>query len=306
MARRLQAIVHGRHWDAVVALEMPVARYALQLRHTVRILDLNVSASYQRYLYSSQLQGQLERAHAWVGWQKVQRYERRLCRHFACCTVVLEPEAAYLRDSLAGARCEVLISENGVDLVRNQPNGTSSLANSLIYTGALTYEANLDAVAYFLAEIYPHIRQKQPAARLVVTGSTRGVDTGRLALDASVHLSGYIPDIRPAIRRSAVCVIPLRKGTGTRLKILEAMALGTPIVTTSKGAEGLAVRHGEHVLIADDPAAFASCTLQLLEDRALAARLAANGRRLVEERYDWSAIGRHFVTLVEQAAARPC
>jgi glycosyltransferase involved in cell wall biosynthesis len=119
-----------------------------------------------------------------------------------------------------------------------------------------------------------------------------------------VRFTGYLEDIRPEIRRSAVCVIPLRRGTGTRLKILEAMALGTPVVSTSKGAEGLDVRHGEHLLIADQPADFARCVQALLQDSGLAERLAIKARALVDEKYSWSTIGARFVALVENTVTR--
>jgi len=119
-----------------------------------------------------------------------------------------------------------------------------------------------------------------------------------------VEFTGYVQDIRPIVAGSAVCVVPLRQGGGTRLKILEAMALGTAVVSTSKGAEGLDVMDGVHLLIADDPAAFASATRSLLQDAGLRDRLVTNARRLVEERYDWREIGGRFVSLVEGTVAR--
>jgi len=106
------------------------------------------------------------------------------------------------------------------------------------------------------------------------------------------------------VAEAAACVVPIRQGGGTRLKILEAMALGTPVVSTTKGAEGLSVTDGEHLLLADDPASFAACTLRLFRDDGLRSRLARNARRLVEERYDWAQIGQRFVHLVEETVSR--
>jgi glycosyltransferase involved in cell wall biosynthesis len=116
-----------------------------------------------------------------------------------------------------------------------------------------------------------------------------------------VQLTGFVDDIRPEVAGAAACVIPLREGGGTRLKILEALALGTPVVSTGKGAEGLAVTAGEHLLLADDPAGFARATLRLLRDEPLRRRLAENGRRLVERAYDWRQIGREYVELIESS-----
>jgi glycosyltransferase involved in cell wall biosynthesis len=138
---------------------------------------------------------------------------------------------------------------------------------------------------------------------LAITGSTVGADLGGLNLDDSVHLTGYVPDVRIPVAEATVCVVPIRQGGGTRLKILEAMALGTPVVATSKGAEGLEVIDGEHLLLADTPQAFADATLRLLGDPALRARLVASARRLVEARYDWAQIGQRFVRLVEETVA---
>jgi len=113
-----------------------------------------------------------------------------------------------------------------------------------------------------------------------------------------------VDDVRLPVAGSAACVAPLRQGGGTRLKILEAMALGTPVVATSKGAEGLGVTPGENILIADEPADFADHVIHVLRDAAQRELLATNARRLVEERYDWIEIGRRFVDLVEEAVER--
>jgi glycosyltransferase involved in cell wall biosynthesis len=125
-----------------------------------------------------------------------------------------------------------------------------------------------------------------------------------LQLDSSVHLSGYVNDIRPMIASAAVCIVPLRQGGGTRLKILEAMALGTPVVATSKGAEGLDATPGRDILIADDATEFANQVVRVMRDATLRAEVASNARRLVEHRYDWQQIGGRFVDLVEAAASR--
>ena len=182
------------------------------------------------------------------------------------------------------------------------------MTNSLIFTGAMTYGANYEAMEFFLQDVYPLVKARQPGVTLRITGSTQGVPLRRLPLDESVLLTGYVDDVRPLIWDSAVCVAPLRVGGGTRLKILEAMALGRPVVATSKGAEGLEVTHGYDILIADDPATFADCILRLLADPSLRERLAQAARQTVEEKYDWRIIGRRLDALlrdvVQQAGVR--
>ena len=119
---------------------------------------------------------------------------------------------------------------------------------------------------------------------------------------SGIELTGYLDDVRPAVRGAAACVAPLRQGGGTRLKILEAMALGTPVVATSRGIEGIAATDGENVLIADAPADFAAATRRLMEDPSLRARIGAAGRRLTESRYGWDALGGELETLLQSLA----
>ena len=160
-----------------------------------------------------------------------------------------------------------------------------------------------DAMQFFLSDSWQHIKAAEPAVRLTITGKTDGVNLQMLALDEQVELTGYLPDVYSAVARASVCVVPLRIGGGTRLKILEAMALGTPVVATTKGAEGLAVTHDENILIADQPTDFAAQTVRVLRDPSLRQRLADGGRRLVEAKYRWSVIGDQFNQLVESVVA---
>ena len=192
---------------------------------------------------------------------------------------------------------------NGVDSTYNCPDLDAPLPNTLVYNGSLAYGANYDAVRWFLAEAYPRLKAHVPDVTLAVTGSIKGVDLAGLALDDTVRLTGYVDDVRIPVSQATVCIVPIRQGGGTRLKILEAMALGTPVVATSKGAEGLDVVDGEHLLLADAPELFSVRTAELLSNPDLRHRLAANARRLVEAHYDWQAIGQHFVDLVEETVA---
>ena len=198
------------------------------------------------------------------------------------------------------------IVPNGVDLEVNSGDFGAPRPDTLIYSGALTYDANFDAMAFFLRDVFPLIRARRPNVHLRITGGYQGVPIEQLPLGTGVELTGYLDNIQLAVAQSWLCVVPLRVGAGTRLKILEAMALGTPVVSTSKGAEGLEVTHGEDILIADEPEEFANGVVRLLEDRDLRARLSINGRRLVEETYSWERCsGRLERLLVEISASCP-
>jgi glycosyltransferase involved in cell wall biosynthesis len=295
------ALQAHRPWDAVVAVQMPVAQYALRIDAAARIIDVDTALAYQlRDRYRCERR-RLARSSHWISWQKALRYEKAMLRHFSVATVVWQAEADYLRQMVGDAACQVAIVPNGVDTVSNQPGLAAHHPDALVYNGSLTYSANYDAMHWFLAEIYPLIKMVRPHVRLTITGSINGVNLAGLALDDSVQLTGFVPDVRIPVAEAAVCVVPLRRGGGTRLKILEAMALGTPVVSTTKGAEGHVAAHGEHLLLADTPGEFARATLALLEERALRTRLSEQARCLVVDRYDWARIGRQFAALVEGA-----
>ncbi len=179
---------------------------------------------------------------------------------------------------LNSTRVKIEIVPNGVDCQLNRPRLATPIPGRLVYSGALTYSANYDAMDYFLKEIYPLIRRKMPIVSLVITGSIDGVAIEQLALDESVRLTGYVDDIRLEIASAMALVAPLRVGGGSRLKILEAMALGTSIIATAKGVEGLAVSDENDLLIADDPAVFAEQTVRLLEHEDLRIKLTQRAR----------------------------
>jgi glycosyltransferase involved in cell wall biosynthesis len=290
-------------WDAVVAVQTPVAQYAQQAGGAPGIIDVDTALSYQMHQrYLMQSHSTSERLRNWVSWQKAHRYEARMLRRFHICTLAATIEMAYVSAMMQSSRASIEVVSNGVDCVHNRPGLAPVDATALVFNGAMTYSANFDAMQYFLTEIYPSIRREVGNVSLTITGNTTGVRLTELELDDSVHLSGYVDDIRPVIARAAVCVVPLRQGGGTRLKILEAMALGTPVIATSKGAEGLDITPGHDILIADEPAEFANQVVRLLRNPALREQVASNARRLVEQCYDWQKIGRRFVSLVEAAA----
>lgn len=301
--QRAVASLAALPWDAVVAIQMPVAQYALAVNTRARIVDVDTALSFQMHERYASLERPMARASAWVSWQKAYRYERKMLRRFQAAAVVSQAEIAPLQAMVDEDDCRVALIPNGVDCAHNRPGLAHPQPASLVYNGSLTYSANYDAMRWFLAEVYPRIRIQVPEVTLAITGSTQGVDLARLALDDSVTLTGFVEDVRLPVAAAAVAVAPIRQGGGTRLKILEAMALGTPVVATSKGAEGLDVVDGTHLLVADTPEAFAHATTRLLQDPNLYATLATNARRLVEENYEWQQIGAHFVQLVEQTVA---
>jgi glycosyltransferase involved in cell wall biosynthesis len=244
----------------------------------------------------------LRRARYWLTFWKYRRYEARVYSYFDACTMVSEIDASAARQLLPNPPL-IRVVPNCVDLEYYACNAFMPQPQTLIFNGSLTYSVNLEAIRYFLREIWPLIRAQAPNARLRITGRTTESAATEFSLDG-ITLTGFLDDIRPAVGSSWVCVVPLRSGSGTRLKVLEAMALGTPVVSTAKGAEGLDVTHGENILIADEPAEFARHTLAVLNDIQLRTHLATNARRLVETTYDWKLAGAKFEALLQEVVER--
>jgi len=237
---------------------------------------------------------------AFAFWQArlIERYLRAVLPRMDLTLTVSEKEEAELRAFAPGAR--FLTVENGVDLdyFAYSENGmdTPREAERLLYTGDMCWMPNVDACDYFMREILPLVRAERPQARLTLGGRKPPPALLEIAARAGgVEATGYVEDLRPHFRRATAFVVPLRIGGGTRLKILEAMAMKIPVISTSRGCEGLAVRDGEHLLIRDDPASFARAVLDLLDDSALRARLSRNARAFVETSHAWSIVLRKLL-----------
>lgn len=288
MAALVGEIGESSSFDMVLASELRTAPYASLAKGTPRVFeDVELIALWERF---SQQRNLIRRARHAFTWHKTRRFMARFLTEFDACTVVSELERSLVQD-LVPDGYQVTVVPNGVDLSTYVGDFGAPRQGTLIYPGALTYSANFDAMSFFLHRVFPLVRHQHPKVGLCITGRYDGVPIERLPLGHGVELSGHLPDIRPAIAQSWACIVPLRLGSGTRLKILEAMALGTPVVSTSKGAEGLAVTPEKDILIADEPREFANALVRLLEDASLHKRLSDNGRRLVNEHYGWNHIG---------------
>jgi sugar transferase (PEP-CTERM/EpsH1 system associated) len=297
MEARVRQVASAWKPEVVVALTFVTAPYALQVPGVPRVVDVdNLTARMLAEAYRQETRW-TRRLRRYLAYRKFRRYERSLFGGFDLSLVTSARDADRLRQELPGARTRIAVVPNGVDLEYNRTEGIDRRPSQLVFTGALTYEPNLDAMRYFLAEIFPRVLEQEQAARLIITGRTGGASLP--TADGHVTLTGYLEDIRPMIASSTACVVPLRKGAGTRLKILEAMALGTPVVSTSKGAEGLEIDPEVHFLQADDPDLFARQTLRLVHQPDLGEQLAERAYTRVRQQYDWSDIGRRFEAQVE-------
>lgn len=250
---------------------------------------------------ADRLPGGLRRWRWELGWKKFARWEAGICRRCDTVTMVSESDRDLML-KIAPNLANMHVVPNGVDTDYYSIGSRIPDRNVLIYNGALTYGANLDAVRFFAGEVYPILANKLPDAKLVVTGRHEGVDLSGVADCPGIELAGYVPDIRDALRRSAACVVPLREGGGSRLKILEAMAAGVPVVSTRVGAEGIEARHEQEILLAESAGDLAESICRVVSDTALAESLTRAARTLVEKKYAWDTIGKTFVSIVESVA----
>jgi len=184
----------------------------------------------------------------------------------------------------------VQVIENGVDLQYFSPSADQPVANSLVFVGSMNWRPNQDAVNYFVSEIFPIIKKKIPDLTVNLVGKEPPKQLLRLNKREGINVVGGVPDVRPYVNSAEIYIVPLRIGGGTRLKILEALAMAKPVVATSIGAEGLQLADRENILLADTPQQFATMIQQALTDKSLSKSLAANGRKLVRQRYCWDSI----------------
>jgi sugar transferase (PEP-CTERM/EpsH1 system associated) len=227
-------------------------------------------------------------AYSFVQWRRLRRYEAQICRRADCVLAVSDADAAALRKLVPDL--DVTIIPNGIDTQTYTPSLTPAHASTLVFTGTMDFRPNVDAVLWFTRQVLPLIREEVPEVRFVVVGQRPHQRLDCLRDDPAVTLTGWVEDTRPYIAEAAVYVAPLRMGGGTRLKLLEAMSMGKPVVATRLGAEGYPVTDGREMLLADTPSDFAAAVVSLLRTPERRAELGQIARAFVERRYDWSVI----------------
>lgn len=285
-------------YDLVIASQFDMAIYADQFRGTPALLEeIEIGVYADRY---QQAQSFSQRIRHGSTWWKHKRYLAELMTKFKTVTVVSDTEKQLLQNTFPELT-NLFVVPNCVDLEDYSKIQSKADKNTLIFTGSFRYLPNYEAMNWFIREVLPLIQEEIPQVKLIITG-----DHANLPIPAAnnVKLTGYLPDIRQKIGNAWISLAPIFSGGGTRLKILEAMALHTPVVATPKGAEGLSLENGRHLLIAQLPTDFAQACLQLLKDTSLRQSLADRAYQVIEEKYSWQAVMPRFLKLVEQTAVQ--
>jgi len=302
----LAELTARERFDIVHADQLNMAQFALSLPAGARVLDehnavwtivqrMAAHSSYARRLLL-ELEG-----------RRLRRYEAAICARFDALLTVSAPDLAFLQLAAAEAGVAlpsasvipIAVDAHGAPPVEREPNPLTILSMATMF-----WPPNVDGVLWFAREVYPLVRRAVPAARFIVMGARPPATVRQLAAeDPSISVTGYVADPRPYLEQTAALIVPVRAGGGMRVKILEALARGLPIVSTTIGYEGIALTPGEHLLVGDTPADFAAALVQLLRDPGLGRSLAAAGRRVAEEAYDWHAINPRVDAVYERALA---
>ena len=228
------------------------------------------------------------RLYAALNWRKLQRDERELFRAADGISVCSVADQERLLEHVPGARTVVVPNAADVDHYRPRPDDPPPDGRTVVFFGLLSTFPNIDGVLHFLRDIWPRVVAQRPGTRCRILGARPPESIRRLA-GPGVEIAGFVEDLRPHLASAAALVVPLRVGGGTRLKIVEGMAMGKAIVSTSLGAEGIEAAPERDILIADDPERFAASVVRLLDHPDLAARLGRSARQLAVERYSWRA-----------------
>jgi polysaccharide biosynthesis protein PslH len=275
-------VVHFNHLDAALYESMiPSGVLRVLDEHNVVLNQVGTAINHEeRWIRRQVLKHERK---------KLAEFEPWLCNRMNRCLVCSYADSCYLKG--LGVETPLTVVPNGVDLTYFSPTDTPVGSRDIVFVGTLDYDPCEKGVWFCCTKILPCLRREVPELRFVVVGRNPSSRLRALArTDSGIMLAGRVDDVRPYVKAARVFVVPLLSGSGTRLKILEAMAMGVPVVTTTVGVEGIDAVAGEHLLVADKPDQFAGAVLSLIRDPNSSRALATRGRRLVESKYGWGPI----------------
>jgi glycosyltransferase involved in cell wall biosynthesis len=298
---RFRAGLEREQFDVIVVGQLYMYPYLSPDLHRVAVLDaLNVESRRVAAIASTGpatargLVARLQR-------RAIERFEREAVERIARTIAVSAQEQRHFEEIAPG---RVDLVPNGVDCARYRPRTEPARGARLLFVGSLDYSANVDAVKHMLREVLPRMKRTDATVQLVGSHPRRPVFREAKAAAGKVEVAGHVEDVRPYFQGCRAFVVPLRFGGGTRLKILEALAQGVPVVSTSVGCEGLDLSPGRDLLVADHPDEFAAYVDRLLEDDELCRELGQHGRATVEAHYDWSRIADEFERSLANVSGR--
>lgn len=293
--RALEALFETAQFDRVVCdFLVPAVNVRQQFPCPSILFTHNVEAEIWRR-HAETTSGTLRKALYRQQWSRMRRFEGRTLGRFDRILAVSEADRDTFARLYPQTTAPVSIIPTGVDTVYFQPpENAAATRPHVVFVGSMDWLPNEDAVVYFCRQILPEIVREIPDVTFSIVGRSPSATVSRLADDPRVTVTGRVDDVRPALHEAAVAVVPLRIGGGTRLKIFEAMAAGTPVVSTTVGAEGLPAVPGRHLLVADEPGTFAGAVVTLLRSPEARRQMAEAARAFVVDQFDWQAVSGHL------------
>lgn len=306
LARRVHALLASQRWDLIFVHCSSVAQYVQQVTDVPKILDFGDMDSQKWLEYANYKPFPLSMGYRLEG-SKMLLAEKRLARRFDLCTATTRAEWETLESYGTGAATDWF--PNGVDAGFFSPTGEPYDADTISFIGRMDYYPNQECMSRFCRDVWPLLKARRPSMKLLIVGADPSPEMRRLGDLPGVTVTGSVPDVRPYIRGSALMVAPLAIARGTQNKILEAMAMGVPVVTSSAAAGGVDAEAGRHLLVADEPEDIAGAVMDLVENPGERARLAEAGRARMLSHHAWPSSMRRLDTIIERCvgdfAARP-
>jgi polysaccharide biosynthesis protein PslH len=287
MKAALAELVKTTYFDVVHADQLNMGQYALCFKNSRKILDLhNALWLLYKRLAETLPASQPIKYVLLRDWRLLKQYEGQMCRDFDAVTAVSHEDKQALIE--AGARADLTVIPIAIDTDEQAQITRQPSLPHIIHIGTMYWPPNSEGITWFLDEIYPLVKARVPDVRCTLIGAHPPASIReRVQTDPSLTVTGYVEDPLPYLRQSSMMVVPLKAGGGMRVKILNALSQGIPMVSTILGCEGIAVSNSENILIADDPQSFADATVALLTDAALNERITANGCCIARQIYDY-------------------
>lgn len=302
--KRIQKIVDKtvkeNQFDLIHVDGLAGAQFALAYCDMPKIIDARdaIWLSHNRQMRNKT--NVLLKMYYWLKLFRLKKYELKIYAKFDRVVFISKVDEQTIFSLSNGKLDNLATIPFGIDIPEIKSNKHSTKPLSLVFTGNMPYFPNIDAMLYFCKDIFPIVKKEFPDLRLYIVGKNPGPEILKLSEPNDIMVTGEVEDIRVWLEKAAIFVCPLRYGSGMKIKILEAMAMAKPIVSTSVGVEGIKIKNGENIIIADNSTSFASKTIELLRNENLRNHIGENGRKLVEKEYRWEKASSEFNNLYSE------
>lgn len=301
MRRTVLDLANEMDFDVAHADQLNMAQFVQLAENVATVLDNHNVLSDLLSRMAMTEPNPLKRIILQIDATKMRGYEQQIIPQFDGVLVVSEQDRQKV-NVLTGRQCDPIVAPIGIDCERVRPVARQAGAMDILSVATMSYPPNANGICWFAHEVFPFVSERLPCTIFRIVGDKPGPQVRTLAANPSIIVAGYVENLEPLVAQSAVFIVPLRSGSGMRVKILNAFAQGIPVVSTSLGCEGIDAVHNEHLLLADAPEAFGEAVTRVIQDPSLAKRLARNARKLVEVRYSWETVYAPLDAVYDQLA----